>query len=105
MQVYEINEQGYYIKPIEIANDSELTSNLITIPPQNGLYKAKWTGKKWIETLTQIEIDALNHAPKEPTENETLMLALADLDAQRVQDKLETDLAIAELAETLIGGV
>ena len=32
------------------------------------------------------------------------MLAVADLDMQREQDKIETQLAIAELAETLLGG-
>lgn len=37
-------------------------------------------------------------------ENETLMLALADLDTQRQQDKLDTQLAIAELTSTLMGG-
>lgn len=39
-----------------------------------------------------------------PTEQELLMLAVADLDAQREQDKLEQQLTMAELAETLIGG-
>jgi hypothetical protein len=37
-------------------------------------------------------------------ENETLKLALADLDTQRQQDKLDTQLAIAELTSTLMGG-
>lgn len=43
--------------------------------------------------------------PEEPTETEMLMLAIADLDLQREQDKIETQLAIAELAETILGGV
>lgn len=37
-------------------------------------------------------------------ENESLKLALADLDTQRQQDKLDTQLAIAELTSTLMGG-
>lgn len=37
-------------------------------------------------------------------ENETLKLALADLDTQRQQDKLDTQLAIAELTSALMGG-
>lgn len=37
-------------------------------------------------------------------ENETLKLALAALDTQRQQDKLDTQLAIAELTSTLMGG-
>lgn len=46
-------------------------------------------------------------APLEERVNETnemLMLALAELDSKRESDKLETQLAIAELAQMLVGG-
>ena len=43
--------------------------------------------------------------PSELTENEMIMLAIADLDLQREIDKTETQLAIAELAETILGGI
>lgn len=46
----------------------------------------------------EIEVENLNK------ENETLKLALAALDTQRQQDKLDTQLAIAELTSTLMGG-
>ena len=54
---------------------------------------------------TKQEIEEESNKPEEPTEAEILMLAIADLDLQREQDKIETQLAIAELAETLLGGV
>ena len=41
----------------------------------------------------------------EPTEADYMMLALAELDAQREIDKTESEMAIAELAEALMGGV
>ena len=41
----------------------------------------------------------------EPTETEYMMMAIAELDAQREMDKTENEMAIAELAEALIGGV
>ena len=41
----------------------------------------------------------------EPTESEYIMLALAEIDAQRELDKTESEMAIAELAEALMGGV
>ena len=41
----------------------------------------------------------------EPTEMEYMMLALAEIDAQREMDKTESEMAIAELAEALMGGV
>ena len=42
---------------------------------------------------------------KASEENEMLMVALAELDMQRETDKTETELAIAELAETVLGGM
>ena len=42
---------------------------------------------------------------QQDAENEMLMVALAELDMQREADKTEAELAIAELAETLLGGV
>ena len=41
----------------------------------------------------------------EPTEMEYMMLALAELDAQREMDKTESEMAIAELVEVMMGGV
>ena len=39
------------------------------------------------------------------TEMDYVMLAIAELDAQREMDKTENEMAIAELAEVLMGGV
>ena len=44
------------------------------------------------------------HEP-EPTEAEYMMMAIAELDAQREMDKTESEMAIAELAEAMMGGV
>ena len=41
----------------------------------------------------------------EPTEIDYMMLAIAELDAQREMDKTESEMAIAELAEALMGGM
>ena len=41
----------------------------------------------------------------EPTEAEYMMMAIAELDMQRVFDKTENEMAIAELAEAMMGGV
>lgn len=57
-----------------------------------------------------IEVEAVyQEMPKSEIEllkeeNETLKLALTDLDTQRQQDKLDTQLAIAELTSTFLGG-
>lgn len=58
-----------------------------------------------MEVVNQV-ID--NHEPKKslPTisTNDVLMMAIADLDAQREQDKIEQQLALAELASAFMGG-
>ena len=41
----------------------------------------------------------------EPTEMEYMMMAIAEIDAQREMDKIESDMAITELAEALMGGM
>ena len=52
---------------------------------------------KWKQKQKQKKI--------EPTEMESMMLALAEIDAQREVDKIESEMAIAELTEALMGGV
>ena len=52
---------------------------------------------KWKEKQPPKEI--------EPTEMEYMMLAIAEIDAQREMDKTESEMAIAELAEALMGGM
>lgn len=49
--------------------------------------------------------DEIEQEKNQLTENEMIMLAIADLDIQREQDKTEIELAVAELAETLLGGM
>lgn len=58
--VYRIDENGYYVEPMEATDETTLTDDLVTIAPPNGLYRAKWTGTEWVEDMTQKEIDELN---------------------------------------------
>lgn len=62
----------------------------------------KYLNMAEITRYLKIENDSI---PKLEQENEMLMLALAELDIQREADKTEAELAIAELAETVLGGV
>ena len=71
----------------------------LDVAPAQGLYVPKWDGEKWIET-GQVQ----ESTPQEPTELELLMLAVAELDMQRERDRTDNQVAIAELAESLIGG-
>lgn len=105
MKLLKINSNGMFLEDLIVEEKPQNMSNLIETPCPSGFYHPKWDGENWVEGLTQEEIDELNNQPQEPTENEMIMLAIAGLDTQREIDKTETELAIAELAETLLGGV
>ena len=71
----------------------------LEVAPAQGLYAPKWDGTQWIETGQAPE-----PTPQEPTELELLMLAISELDVQRELDRTDNQVAIAELAELMIGG-
>ena len=71
----------------------------LDVTPAQGLYAPRWDGEKWIETGQAPE-----PTPQEPTELELLMLAISELDVQRELDRTDNQVAIAELAELMIGG-
>ena len=52
-----------------------------------------------------IDTNIIERLEGAESQNEMLMLALAELDMQREMDKTESELAITELAETVLGGV
>jgi hypothetical protein len=101
-----------------------LTKDSVSVVNENGIWKAyenSERGRKelqaevpepysseilavWGDTPT-IEEPIVEYIPPEPTETEMIMLAIAELDMQREIDRTEIELAIAELAETLLGGI
>ena len=63
------------------------------------------TAENYIEVDKPIEVEPIIPiTPPEITISD-IEIAMADLDAQREADNLETQLAIAELAEMITGGV
>ena len=93
-----IDKQTHLFLRDDFTFDEKTEIGLDTEPSQ-GLYAPKWDSEKWIETGQAPE-----PTPREPTELELLMLAVAELDMQRELDRTKNQIAIAELAESLIGG-
>lgn len=52
-----------------------------------------------------IDTNIIERLEGAESQNEMLMMALAELDMQRETDKTESELAIAGLAETVLGGM
>lgn len=107
IQVYEIDTEGFYIQPVIIPKESEEESLYISIKPPDGLFKPKWDGEKWVEGLSQKEIDELMNTPNSQSPKEeltNLKLAIAELIQTYETDRIELQLAIAELASLISGG-
>ena len=95
------------------AQDGKVYKNIIT---GEILGNELWLGcndtaENYLEVEKPIEVDKpIEVEPIEPVTPPEITIsdieiAMADLDAQREADKLETQLAIAELAEMITGGV
>jgi len=74
--------------------DEEIEIGLEVAPAQ-GLYLPKWNDTEWVEGLSEEEINELKKPqPIEPTLEERLELI-----------KTQNELALAELAEVILGGM
>jgi hypothetical protein len=90
-QVWKIDTDGFYLEPVKIQDDEELTEDLIDIEPPQGAHKARFDGEKWVETVPQDEIDAQLNPPIEKTEIDILK-----------EENAQLTLDIINLWETLL---
>jgi len=111
IDVYKINSDGIYEDVFKINTEKNTyydgekwqTIDFTYVEEQPPYAKVvKWENDTWI-IVEEYPVEP--QPPQEPTEIEMIMLAIADLDMQREIDKTETQLAIAELAETILGGI
>ena len=59
----------------------------------------------YVEVVEVVEVEPIEPVTPPEITISDIEIAMADLDAQREADKLETQLAIAELAEMITGGL
>lgn len=93
-------ESGMFIEDVRVKTMPVDEYDYIEEPVKGTFYKPKWDGEKWEEGATEIP----EPTPPQPSETDLLMLAIADLDMQRELDKTEQQVAMAELAEIMLGG-
>jgi hypothetical protein len=72
MIVYRYDNNGYYIEPVYISEGEPIPSDCTDIPLPKINYKPQFVNGKWIETLSQDEINALLNTPKPKTELDIL---------------------------------
>lgn len=71
-QVFRIDKDGFYLEPVLIEETDLVPDDCVEVVPQEGLFKAKFTNGKWIESMPQSEIDALKNAPREKSQMELM---------------------------------
>lgn len=115
VNAYHYDGNGYFDYFSNVPKGSALEANETLVVPYDangaGMFKPKWdaTQGKWVETLTQEEIDALNKpATPEPTaEQQTINLlaqqvAQANTDnAQIKQDNVQLKQMVSVLGQTV----
>lgn len=75
MQIWVIDENGFYKNESKIIAEEEYTNLMTTVPLTVGYVKPQLVNNQWIEGATQEEIEAwkeANNKPNEPDEVETL---------------------------------
>ena len=55
MQVYKIDDKGYYVEPVVLQKDEEIPSDCVVIRPPQPCYKPRWNGTEWVEEGTPLE--------------------------------------------------
>lgn len=115
VRAYHYDDNGYFDYFSIVPEGSDLEANETLIVPYDangaGMFKPKWdaTQGKWVETLTQAEIDTLNKpAPAKPTtEQQTIGLlgqqvAQANTEnAQIKQDNAQLKQMVSVLGQTV----
>lgn len=105
----------HQIKQVREITDENLT--IIELDESNEFYPFKgWSdirilcycynvSEGGVSVYPYIDTNIIERLEGAESQSEMLMLALDELDMQRETDKTESELAIAELAETVLGGV
>ena len=91
--VCKIDAKGYVDKITTMKSSEVMNEGYIDTPlpgdNEPSLYRPRWDGEKWIEDMTQEEIDELNNQPKELTIEEQQQEIINTLGQELAQLKLQ----------------
>lgn len=80
MEVYLVDEDGFYVRPVWIEEEKDIPNNSVSEQPQ-GFYRAKRNedNTRWIEGLSQEEIDEIHNQVPPKTVVERLKEEMATI--------------------------
>ena len=99
----EVDKNGFVVETYVLNPEDEVPAGFVKgWGGDISFFKPKWDGlnEKWVEDIAEIPTTIPSMSIEE-----VLMMAIAELDAQRELDKVESEMAIAELAEAMMGGM
>lgn len=102
MQIWVIDENGFYKNESKIIAEEEYTNLMTTVPLTVGYVKPQLVNNQWIEGATQEEIEAwkeANNKPNEPDEVETLTArvdGLENINAGLLLENAEQQIKVQE---------
>lgn len=58
-QIYKYDNNGFYLEPVRIEDNTIIPTNCTVTPVPNGLFKARYIAGQWVEGLSDNDISAL----------------------------------------------
>lgn len=87
-KAYKINDEGFYIEDYMYQKNENLNKDIIITEIQQGLFKPKWDGTKWIEGATTEYIESITAKKSIIEENLIDKLILDNINMQSQIDSL-----------------
>lgn len=77
MQIYRIDENGYFVEDVILKKGEEIPNDCIEIRPLQPCYKPRWNGTEWVEEGTPPEPQP--HPPNKEERLEALEQAMLEI--------------------------
>lgn len=71
-QIFRFDSDGFYVEPIILQDDEQVPEDCTEDQPEDGLFKAKFVDGRWVESLTEDQINEIKNAPQPKTELDLL---------------------------------
>lgn len=78
-QVYRFDENGYFKEPVFINDDEKMPKDCTDFAPPRTLYFPRFIEGKWVNGISEEEIEAIRNPPKMPTELDIIKKQQSDL--------------------------
>lgn len=87
-----VDSSGVFIENVIVdLGFGELAEDIVLQPVPDGFFRPRWTGKEWVEDMTQSEIDAITNQPKPVNPSDVLGERIVQLEIENLQLKRQNE--------------